>query len=168
MLYKPNFCCHCGEKVERVEWNLLTSRRFCEACSIENRRHDLAPRIAVGAGALALVFGFGTLWGGSGSDERPQSALPATLKSDVSSQTPRNPAPSIQTLPEPPIQNESPAPAFSIPKPAEVTTLERKSPEPVFYCGALTKKGTPCSRKVKARGLRCYQHEGRPQAPPIN
>ncbi|MEQ1764043.1 MAG: hypothetical protein ABL984_12975 [Pyrinomonadaceae bacterium] len=34
-----------------------------------------------------------------------------------------------------------------------------------YFCGALTKRGTPCSRKVKAKGLRCFQHEGRPEAP---
>ena len=29
---------------------------------------------------------------------------------------------------------------------------------------ALTKKGTPCSRKVKQAGTRCFQHEGKPAA----
>lgn len=29
----------------------------------------------------------------------------------------------------------------------------------VYYCGATTKKGTPCSRKVKGGG-RCWQHKG--------
>lgn len=29
-----------------------------------------------------------------------------------------------------------------------------------FYCGAVTKKGTPCKHRVKAKGLRCKQHGG--------
>lgn len=31
--------------------------------------------------------------------------------------------------------------------------------EKTYYCGAATKKGTPCSRKVKGGG-RCWQHKG--------
>lgn len=33
--------------------------------------------------------------------------------------------------------------------------------EQVFYCSAETKKGTPCSRRVK-KNTRCYQHVGMP------
>ena len=31
---------------------------------------------------------------------------------------------------------------------------------PVFICGARTKKGTPCRRRVHVAGERCYQHKG--------
>jgi hypothetical protein len=31
----------------------------------------------------------------------------------------------------------------------------------VYYCGALTRKGTPCSRRVR-KGERCWQHAGLP------
>jgi hypothetical protein len=37
------------------------------------------------------------------------------------------------------------------------------STEAVYYCGALTKKGTPCTRRVKSPG-RCWQHLGQPSA----
>jgi hypothetical protein len=30
----------------------------------------------------------------------------------------------------------------------------------VYICGARTKKGTPCRRRVHAAGERCYQHKG--------
>jgi hypothetical protein len=30
--------------------------------------------------------------------------------------------------------------------------------EPVYYCGAMTKKGTPCTRRVKIKGTFCWQH----------
>jgi hypothetical protein len=36
------------------------------------------------------------------------------------------------------------------------------SEEPVYICGAHTKKGTPCRRRVHAAGERCYQHKGMP------
>lgn len=31
--------------------------------------------------------------------------------------------------------------------------------KPVYLCGAPTKKGTPCKRRVKAQGARCWQHQ---------
>jgi hypothetical protein len=37
------------------------------------------------------------------------------------------------------------------------------SDEPVYFCGAMTKKGKPCSRRVKTKG-RCWQHVGQPSA----
>jgi hypothetical protein len=32
----------------------------------------------------------------------------------------------------------------------------------VYLCGARTKKGTPCRRRVHTAGERCYQHKGMP------
>jgi hypothetical protein len=32
--------------------------------------------------------------------------------------------------------------------------------EPIYICGARTRKGTPCRRRVHAAGERCYQHKG--------
>jgi hypothetical protein len=37
-----------------------------------------------------------------------------------------------------------------------------KTTEAAYYCGAATKKGTPCSRRVKRPGERCWQHQGMP------
>lgn len=33
------------------------------------------------------------------------------------------------------------------------------APKPVYYCNALTKKGTPCKHRVKKAGDRCWQHK---------
>lgn len=32
--------------------------------------------------------------------------------------------------------------------------------KPAIYCGALTKKGTPCKRRVRKPGDHCYLHGG--------
>jgi hypothetical protein len=32
--------------------------------------------------------------------------------------------------------------------------------EPGYICGARTKKGTPCHRRVHVAGERCFQHKG--------
>jgi hypothetical protein len=34
------------------------------------------------------------------------------------------------------------------------------SDDVVYICGARTKKGTPCHRRVHAAGERCFQHKG--------
>jgi len=39
--------------------------------------------------------------------------------------------------------------------------------DPVYMCGARTKKGTPCRRRVHAAGERCYQHKGMPAMVPL-
>src|SRR5688572_554109 len=88
MLYRPNFCCNCGEKIERVEWNLLTSRRFCVVCSSENRRHDVLPRLAITAGTLALMFGIGSLWSGAGMAESKLSEPAVGIKPSSASSGP--------------------------------------------------------------------------------
>jgi hypothetical protein len=64
------------------------------------------------------------------------------------------------------VQKDVPAqPALSKPEVQMPTVRQAENvpviiaKEPVYWCGAQTKKGTPCSRKVKGGG-RCWQHEG--------
>lgn len=40
------------------------------------------------------------------------------------------------------------------------TRAEAETTTPAF-CGAMTKKNTPCRNKVKAAGYRCHLHAGR-------
>jgi hypothetical protein len=163
MLYKPNFCCNCGEKIERLEWNLLTSRRFCVACSSEHKAHDVIPRAAVVAGALALMFGFGSLWTGSGRAEPKAPESVVGLKSSVPVADPVRSVEPSKADPLPASNAQTPEQART----ASTTAASADDRNPgKYFCGALTKKGTPCSRNVKVKGQRCYQHEGRPEAPP--
>src|SRR5207253_2930875 len=37
----------------------------------------------------------------------------------------------------------------------------------VYICGARTRKGTPCRRRVHSAGERCYQHKGMPAMVPL-
>ncbi len=55
--------------------------------------------------------------------------------------------------------NRSNAPVYG----ADGTATERPTDaeEVVSICGARTKKGTPCSRRVRGTG-RCWQHRGKP------
>ena len=164
MLYKPNFCCNCGEKIERLDWNLLTSRRFCVACASENKAHDLVPRVAVAAGALALMFGFGSLWTSSGRAEPKAAETSVGIRSALPATDPVRPTEPTRTDPLPVSNAQSPEQART----ASASPSAADQNTDKYFCGALTKKGTPCSRKVKAKGQRCYQHEGRPEAPPTD
>lgn len=51
---------------------------------------------------------------------------------------------------------------------AQTTSAQQPSPvlEQAYTCGARTKKGTPCSRRVQGP-VRCWQHKGaKPMLPP--
>jgi hypothetical protein len=157
MLYKPNFCCHCGEK--RTDWNMLTSRRFCEACAAENKRHDRIPQVTFASGLLAIMFGLGTMFGGARNQPIPVQTLNASPVHSKPETSAAKPAENVETSKAGSVSPRSigPTPRDIGPPPA----AENETPVKIYYCGALTKKGTPCSRKVKASGSRCYQHEGK-------
>jgi len=169
MLFRPSFCANCGEKVERSDWGLLTSRRFCAVCESELKAHDLVPRIVVALGVLIGIFGLGSYLK-SGAEpqlarlasqpiERPVSAatrdaLPANVI--AATPAPAQPQPASNAVPDA-------KSAMSIP-PASV--VAKVAPADVVYmCGAMTKKGTPCTRRVHGPN-RCFQHQGMPAMVP--
>lgn len=160
MLYKPNFCCNCGEKIGRSDWNLLTSRRFCEACAGENKRHDRLPQLAVAGGVLGFIFGLGALFGSAREQQSPVQSLRATPVLAKPEPSATKTFEKVEAL-----RAEPPAPVTTAQAPAP-PLAEAELPAKAHYCGALTKKGTPCSRKVKVAGSRCFQHEGKPQMLP--
>ena len=164
MFYRPNFCCNCGEKIERIEWPLFASRKFCDLCQTEFRARDWGVKLLAAAG---IVFASGLI----SSFFRPQQIGPmrmaspdqVALSSAVKPRADANFSTTSATQPQsqtgtnvntstisPPILNAS--------KPEQAV----KATEAVYYCGAATKKGTPCSRKVKRAGERCWQHQGMP------
>jgi hypothetical protein len=173
MLYKPKFCCECGVKVERIEWKLWTSRRFCCDCEIDKKAHEWLPKILAGVMVLFGLYGVG-------SRLLQPSEKPLNIKSG---QEAANFSKNRQVSPAGNVQSKSPAAAEanlnrisnvnqslktdSEPIRAESLRLDSKvsapaksaAAEPVYFCGAQTKKGTPCSRRVKGGG-RCWQHAG--------
>ena len=160
MLFKPNFCCNCGERIERVDWTILTSRRFCSACSVEHKWHDRVPQAVVVGGVLALMFGLGSMFGNKEPTPPVQTLnySPGLLRAEPSAAKPTE-------------QISASVPASTPATVAPATPGVKQSPSAglgtatkAHYCGALTKKGTPCSRKVKTVGIRCFQHEGKPVA----
>ena len=162
MLYRPNFCCNCGEKIERTDWKLFTSRKFCDLCQSDLRFRDLAPKIGA---AAALLIGIAAI----SSAFRP--AQPARLIASEIVKDPQRPAAAQQaqnldTTKSTTQQSQSGTNANTtqpVPMPESRQSQNAlRATEPVYYCGAATKKGTPCSRRVKHPGERCWQHSGMP------
>jgi len=179
MLYKPKFCCHCGEEIERVDWGLLVSRRFCELCETQNKIYDWLPRLLVGIGLSFGIIGLGFYW------QKPEKPLNVATHQIVSNKTQVNKNPanqndslqlsesgSVQDL-EKTQQNTS---ANQLLTKSQAVALKQKAQQqaqtkPIenqppsvqkitYFCGAQTKKGTPCSRRFKSG--RCFQHVGQP------
>lgn len=160
-MYRPNFCADCGERVLRERWRAWTSRRFCPAC--EKRFGRAWPRPLAACCLIACAaFAAGRLMRPPPPPltiERGELPLPALL-----AQQPRGSSPH----PAPPSQ---PAPQSQTPTQygPDGTALERPTDpsEVVSVCGARTKKGTPCSRRVRGAG-RCWQHRGKPAMLPAS
>jgi hypothetical protein len=140
-LYKPNFCCECGEPVQRPRRRVWTSRHFCHACAPRFRRTGLKRALLLASALFLPGFLLGRLL-------RP---TPPPLVIERGAQT------VAPLLPAPP--KAQPRPAYG----PDGTANERPTePEEVVYiCGARTKKGTPCQRRVRGPG-RCWQHRGKP------
>lgn len=160
MLYRPNYCVNCGDKVERVNWGIFTSRRFCDICETEFKGHDILVRVVAGVILLFGVIGVGAYMK-SGSNQEPTLARQPVKPAEKPVQrempfSPSNASPPAQAknaeVLTPPVQQMAAA------KPA---TVKPEIAEPQYFCGAETKKGTPCSRRVKGN-TRCYQHTGMP------
>jgi hypothetical protein len=162
MLFRPTFCANCGERIERAEWRLWTSRRFCPVCESEYKGQDLIPRVVVIFGVVAGIFGFSTYMR-SGSAPELRAARHPQRFVEAPQAVNKVEAPAVRTEPAEPVSPASntiqASPQAAAPqtyvKPAVVQA------EQVYYCGAETKKGTPCSRRVKGN-TRCYQHAGMP------
>ncbi len=132
-MYRPNFCAECGAKIFRLKWHLWTNRRFCDGCAPAFIRTQ-AFRVAL---AVFIVFVFGVVIGRT--TRRAEPPLIIQRNSIPASDTTNRPDP--RTSPN-----------------NVAATVEA---EDVYTCGARTKKGTPCSRRVHGP-VRCWQHKGMP------
>ncbi|HEX8476346.1 MAG TPA: hypothetical protein VF666_20265 [Pyrinomonadaceae bacterium] len=162
-MYKPNFCAECGARIERVRWRVWTSRRFCDACGKRFRRARVAWRCVVCA--VLLVAGFA-----AGRRSRHASSSPPLVIERTDARVSTTPVNLLAQTTKPTNNNtdrsatptDSAAATDAVRYGADGTDTERptEAGEIVSICGARTKKGTPCSRRVRGTG-RCWQHRGR-------
>jgi hypothetical protein len=164
-LYKPNFCAECGEKVEREYWHVWSSRRFCENCEPVYRMNRIFPPVLAG---VLLFFG-GIFFGQLGQKSEKAAPVLAT-QSAVAAEKGEKPAAGtvkqVFAANTEPAQNsagvQAPVANSNTPKQITANLAPQQASATVYICGARTKKGTPCSRRVKTTGVRCWQHLGKP------
>jgi hypothetical protein len=174
MFYKPTYCCHCGEKIDREKWGMTDSRRFCESCASEFVLKEWIPRAIVFGGVLALLFGFGTLL--QRKTEKPLNVTTSPASTNpaphqksqplLSNANVQNSVPSLNAANNSAAQAQKQNPSdlnraenLRLQTGAKSADKQNPASEAVYFCGAQTKKGTPCSRRVKGGG-RCWQHAG--------
>ena len=142
-MYKPNFCSHCGTKLLRLRWHFWTSRRFCNECARRLRNERFLPWLCA---ALALV----SVGYCAGRARRPPPPpLTIVRRADSPLYSPEDPGRSNPRT----TTTES---GMSL-KDTSKSSVEAPEEE-VYICGARTKKGTPCSRRVHGP-VRCWQHK---------
>lgn len=168
MLYKPAFCCQCGEKIERNRWLPWTSGRFCKNCESDYRKAEWLPTSILALIALiSSLFAFGSYLK---TPEKPLALTPSRMavNSVDNSQSKENAVVNYSKTTQSVSANVNQMAAKNVPSLKNTVSaedLQNESDEPTYFCGAQTKKGTPCSRKVKGGG-RCWQHTGQPSMLP--
>ena len=143
-MYRPKFCAECGAKIIRLRWYFWTNRKFCGGCSPRFLKEQLTRATIAGA----VVFLMGIAIGQVARRTPPPIVL----------QRAQNPA-SVQevgTANRAYSANANPGNLTSAGNTGAVSSTEE-----IYTCGARTKKGSPCTRRVHGP-VRCWQHLGLP------
>ena len=139
---QPNFCAECGERLIPSGWRSVLQRRFCDHCARRLGNFAAYRRLIVIGLIAAVAFGVGRYL-------RP-SPPPLLIQRAANSPLSDGPVQFSETT----AVNAAARPSINL----------RSSPldDEVYICGARTRKGTPCRRRVHAAGERCFQHKGMP------
>lgn len=146
-MHFTNFCTTCGAPLSRKGWRLWLRGPICPDCA--QRRG--APRIRSIVAVTAIVMAAFAL----GRSLRP---APPPLTIHRAANSPLSDLP--VNLSEITRRGDSNPGRSDSSSTAGVDDM-------VYLCGARTKKGTPCKRRVHVAGDRCYQHKGRPAMVPL-
>lgn len=161
-MYRPRYCRECGQPIERERWRSWHSLGFCDRC--RPRFHLIWMGRTSALIALGVVIGFGLgSWDVARRDapapllqmeSQPAVAFPElglTLGQEQRKESPPADSGENRTLPSKP-------PESSLDQsPAKTTNRSKSKTAQVSLCGAPTKSGKTCRRRVKGGG-RCYQH----------
>lgn len=149
-MYRPNYCVECSERLTRRGWRALIRSRFCPDC---NRRLGTSVYAKTFVTVSLLVVSAFTM----GRYLRPQAPPLIIQRASNSplSDSPLNPKVSNRPAGDSTKQNLDPLTPIA-------------ADDKAYICGARTKKGTPCHRRVHAPGERCFQHKGMPSLLPLS
>jgi hypothetical protein len=148
-MYRPNFCSECGLRIIRLHWHLWTSRRFCASCAKRLRKERLLLRTVVSIALLSI----GLLGGRAARPVAPPLTVERSENSSLHSAHDLKNASAEK--------NEETASATANREDSRAKPQTSSTEEVVYICGARTKKGKPCSRRVHGP-VRCWQHKGMP------
>jgi len=151
-MYRPNFCAECGERLTRRGWRALIRAPFCGDCSRRLGGSGWVKPIATISIVAVSAFAVGRYL-------RPQFP-PLLIQRAANS-----------PLSDMPVNLNDSARAAnhrdSI-RPNAGDLNPQPTDDNAYICGARTKKGTPCHRRVHAAGERCFQHKGLPAMLPLD
>lgn len=151
-MYKPKFCAECGERVLRARWRVWTSRRFCASCAPRFRRRRIVGRLALTSSLVVVGFFLGR----AGRPDAP----PLLVERGTLNLAPLHAGDAAQRAAAgAKSEGEFAKPGATYGPDGSPTERPTDPNEAVSICGARTKKGTPCQRRVRGTG-RCWQHRG--------
>jgi len=146
-MYRANFCAECGDRLTLRGWRALTARRLCDHC---------ARRLGSFAAWRSLIFMVLIAFAAFAFGRYLRSAPPPLIIQRAAN-SPLSDAPVEFAAANPASRNNS----------ADSRATASQTDDEVYLCGARTKKGTPCRRRVHAAGERCFQHKGMPAMLPL-
>ena len=150
-MHHPNFCAECGAQLRRKGWRVSQSRNFCEDCARRLGKNGvLRPLVTIAAIAISAF----TL----GRYLRPP---PPPLIIERASNSPLSDLPVNVNEPARKSNHEDNSTK-------DLSRGAQSTDDTVYICGARTKKGTPCRRRVHFAGERCFQHKGMPAMLPVD
>ena len=150
-MHHPNFCAECGAQLKRKGWRVWQRRNFCKDCARRVGKNGLVHSLT--AIALIAISAFAL-----GRYLRPP---PPPLIIERTSNSPLSDLPVNVNQPARKSNHEDNSTK-------DASRVAMSTDDPVYICGARTKKGTPCRRRVHFAGERCFQHKGMPAMLPVD
>ncbi len=155
-MYRPNFCSECGAKIIRLHWRPWSSRKFCDVCAVRLRKE----RFILPLAAASALMGVGMVAGRAGRPAPPPLIIERHTDSPFFEE--RSDASEQPDVSSDKSGSEKAGAAGLGSSSARANSFDTESTgEVVYICGARTKKGKPCSRRMRAP-VRCWQHKGMP------
>ena len=151
-MYQNNFCAECGERLARGGWRDLRRGRFCIECRRKVGWFTIIRPILMFAITAISAFAIGRYL----RPAPPPLLIQRSANSPLSDLTVN-----LNTTPGTTIRRPNDATNQSA---ATLTAGDQLG----YICGARTKKGTPCHRRVHVAGERCFQHKGMPSLVPLS
>jgi len=137
-----NFCANCGARLKREGWREWFTGARCADCTSRLGR-GVTKSVVLVVAIVITAFAFG----------RYLRPAPPPLIIHRAANSP---------LVDGPIAVDAIARGSKNSNRVAAEPNAAATDDTVYICGARTKKGSPCRRRVHAAGERCYQHKGMP------